>query len=345
MTTITSNNANYTNFNDYQAGNYEVANDCWGSGAESGITDWLTLNPATFPGGVTFDWNWPTVSASTWSPQAYPDMIYVHQWANGNGGGTGALYSNEVPDTLSNISTLTASYNVSLAGNTASTDVAFDIWLTSPGNHNLNWTTVGPETELMIFVHSPTAFGSGSGNFTAGGITNGSLSVGTQSNGSVNWQFVSVQAPQDMLSGTININAIFQTLVADGVLNANEQVSDIRFGSEVSGGAGSLTINSFNVNWQDGTTPPPPPPPTPTVSPSGTVVPNNSGGTITDSSLNLWTVTNGVVDENAHAAGYSANVTEIAYVTGLVYQENSSGHWWDWTGSTWASTSNPFHHH
>jgi hypothetical protein len=263
-------------------------------------------------------------------------MIYVHEWANGNGGGTGALYSNEVPDTLSNISALTATYNVSLAGNTTSTDVAFDIWLTSPGNHNLNWTTVGPETELMIFVHSPTAFGSGSGNFTAGGITNGSLSVGTQSNGSVNWQFVGVQAPQDMLSVTIDINAIFHTLVADGILNANEQVSDIRFGSEVSGGAGSLTINNFSVNWQDGTAPPPP-----TTSPSGTVVTNGSSNSIIDSHGNAWTIKSGVVDENGSPAGYSAHVAEIAYVNNLVYQENSAGNWWDWTGTTWAATSEP----
>jgi hypothetical protein len=31
-------------------------------------------------------------------------------------------------------------------------------------------------------------------------------------------------------SGTWQENAIFQTLIAQGVLNANEQVSDIRFG-------------------------------------------------------------------------------------------------------------------
>jgi hypothetical protein len=347
--TISTNYANYNNYVDYQSGNHEAENAWWGS-AGSAANEYFTLNTSTFPDGTTFNWNWPTVSASTWSPQAYPDEIYVNQWAtgteNGAGRSPGSLYANEVPTSLSNISALTATYNVSLSGNITSTDVLFDIWLTAPGSHNLNWTTVGPETEIEIFVHSPTAFGNTSGTFTAGGIVGGNVTVGSNTNGSVTWQTVGITTPSDMLSGTLDINAIFQTLIADCIINSSEQVSDIRLGSEVSGGAGSLTINDFSVNWQNSTSTTPPPPP-PTVSPSGTIVLNNSGGTITDSSFNLWTITNGVIDENGAAAGHTGHATEIAYVNSVIYEENTSDHWYDWTGKAWASTTDPFatHHH
>ena len=261
MTTITSNNANYSNYNDYQAGNYEAANDWWG-GAGNTSSEYFTLDTATFPAGTQFYWNWPTVSASTWSPQAYPDVIYVHQWANGNGGGTGALFSNEVPTSLSNLSTLTATYNVSLSGNTASSDVLFDLWLTAPGQSNdLNWVTAHPQTEVEIFIHSPTAFGSTSGNFTAGGIVDGNVTVGSNTNGTATWQTVGVTTASDMLSGTLDINAIFKALEANGTISSAEQISDIRLGSEVSGGAGSLAVNSFSVDWQNvGSTQIAPPP-------------------------------------------------------------------------------------
>jgi hypothetical protein len=455
MTTITSNYANYNNYNDYQSGNYQAENGWWGSAG--GSSEYFTVN-STFPNATTFNWDWP--SASNYGPVAFPSVTYVNQWAagteNGAGRSPGSLYANEVPTTISNISTLTATYNVSLGGNSTYNDVCFDIWLTAPGSHNLNWTTVGPETELMIMVQTPPSWGGTGGSFTAGGIVNGELQVQEGGNGSVNWQQDVVYTPQPMLSGTLDINAIMKQLVAMGDLNSNEQISNITFGSEVSGNTGSMTVNQFSVDWQNsGSTTPTPPTaiastvhdaenvaytfalsnfgysdpngttdalanikvtslPTsgtledngvavtagqtisaadissghltfmpvanslvassfnfsvtdtvnnltsttpaamtidisstvpPTVSPSGTIVQNNSSSHITDSAYNLWTVTNGIVDENSKPAGYSAHVTEIAYVSGLVYQENSSGHWWDWTGSTWASTSNPFHHH
>jgi hypothetical protein len=79
------------------------------------------------------------------------------------------------------------------------------------------------------------------------------------------------------------------------------------------------------------------PPPKPTPSPNDTVVLAGSASAITDASGNSWTLVNGVVDENGTAAGYSAGVTEIAYVNGTVWQENASSLWWSWTGTGWSS--------
>jgi hypothetical protein len=80
---------------------------------------------------------------------------------------------------------------------------------------------------------------------------------------------------------------------------------------------------------------------TPTVvsSPNGTTIP--SATQITDSSGNVWTVSGGVVYENAALAGYSSGVTLLLYDNNIIYQENAAGGWWSWNGSEWASSSDP----
>jgi hypothetical protein len=73
---------------------------------------------------------------------------------------------------------------------------------------------------------------------------------------------------------------------------------------------------------------------------NGTML-TSTTGQIVDSSLNRWSLKNGVVYEGTAPAGYSANVTSVLYFSGKVYQENSSGGWWVWNGSTWMASTNP----
>jgi len=75
------------------------------------------------------------------------------------------------------------------------------------------------------------------------------------------------------------------------------------------------------------------------VSVSGTKIP--SATRIIDSSGNTWTVSGGVIQENGALAGYSAAVTKLLYDNSTIYQENSAGGWWSWSGSTWVATSDP----
>jgi hypothetical protein len=86
-------------------------------------------------------------------------------------------------------------------------------------------------------------------------------------------------------------------------------------------------------------------------SPSGTVVTPGNGGFITDSKGDTFTLTSaGTVDMNNQPLGYTANVIEVAYVNGHVWQENSSGLWWEYQGnpsSPWTglgTSANPLPH-
>lgn len=74
-------------------------------------------------------------------------------------------------------------------------------------------------------------------------------------------------------------------------------------------------------------------------SPNGTTIP--SATKITDSSGKVWTVSGGVVYANGALVGYSKNVTLLLYDNNIIYQQNSAGGWWSWTGSTWQSTNDP----
>jgi hypothetical protein len=85
--------------------------------------------------------------------------------------------------------------------------------------------------------------------------------------------------------------------------------------------------------------PTPAPTPTPTPSPNDTAIKFGSAAAIVDASGNKWTVTsgqqvavNGVVDTT------TANVIEVAYVNGTIWQENASGLWWGETkpNASWA---------
>jgi uncharacterized membrane protein YgcG len=73
-----------------------------------------------------------------------------------------------------------------------------------------------------------------------------------------------------------------------------------------------------------------------TPSSNDTVITAGSGGSITDANGNVWTITtSGSIDIDSTPAGYSANVIELAYVNGNVWQENSSNLWWEWQNSSW----------
>ncbi|HBK05049.1 MAG TPA: hypothetical protein DDZ81_04210 [Acetobacteraceae bacterium] len=64
-----------------------------------------------------------------------------------------------------------------------------------------------------------------------------------------------------------------------------------------------------------------------------------SVASITDASGNQWTITaGGQVAVNGTTDTTTANVTELAYVNGSIWQENASNLWWDKTSPTasWA---------
>jgi hypothetical protein len=90
------------------------------------------------------------------------------------------------------------------------------------------------------------------------------------------------------------------------------------------------------------TTPAPTPTPAPKPSANDTVVKAGSSAALTDAQGNLWTLTGtGQVAVNGTADPTTANVTELAYVNGKVWQENTAQLWWSKSSPTdvWGPTN------
>jgi endoglucanase len=63
------------------------------------------------------------------------------------------------------------------------------------------------------------------------------------------------------------------------------------------------------------------------------------GPTICDSAGNTWSLNgDGTIELDGGQAPYSANVIELAYVDGVVWQENASNLWWEYQNGGWTPT-------
>jgi hypothetical protein len=72
-----------------------------------------------------------------------------------------------------------------------------------------------------------------------------------------------------------------------------------------------------------------------------TATDKNTSSAITDASGNTWKIVNGQVVVNGVVDKTTANVTHLAYVNGVVWQENTSDLWWSKTSpaASWAPPS------
>jgi hypothetical protein len=67
-------------------------------------------------------------------------------------------------------------------------------------------------------------------------------------------------------------------------------------------------------------------------------------GSIVDATGGVWTLKSGkglVVYLNDVAAGFSSNVKLLVYFGKVIFQQNTSGSWWNWINGTWAKAAAP----
>ncbi len=73
-----------------------------------------------------------------------------------------------------------------------------------------------------------------------------------------------------------------------------------------------------------------------TTSPNDSVI-TTVGPTLCDAAGNTWALTSaGTITVNGVAAGYSSSVIELAFVSGSIWQENSSRLWWQYINGNWS---------
>jgi hypothetical protein len=155
-----------------------------------------------------------------------------------------------------------------------------------------------------------TALGSHASGQTQKFILNGTFGTGTHS--------VAVTFLNDAWGGTATTD---RNLYVDGVSYRGADTSQST--SLYSAGAATFSVSG---GTNPGTTP--------TRSPEDTVITAASTQGITDAKGNVWTIKGGQVAVNGVADATTANVKELAFVKGKVWQENTANLWWAKTAPT-----------
>ena len=202
-----------------------------------------TYNPSDLQQGTQFDWSFPDATSSI--PLAFPNIKYgVDPLSSGTSGPqTNATF----PIQISQLSTFSVNYNVSISGDTKGFAVGLELWITSqPNGGNQSITN-----QVMVWVHEGAFSPQGQliSSYTdpgdaviSGGIWN--RTVHTDKGG--NWQYTTLVTNTGQLSGQVDVTALLGELESLHIVSSSSYVADVELGSEVAFGQGSMTVNSLS---------------------------------------------------------------------------------------------------
>ncbi len=226
-------------------GPYWALNGTWNTGGLVNGTDYtesLTMADATSPNNnTTITWSFPNTPAPGYV-YSYPAVVY------GDYGSMPAPANNVAAEQINNIKTLTLSQNVSLTGDPNQYDAMYDGFLTSTPDGALSTA----QHELEVYVHTPDYVSRWIQNLPQQSFTdsNGMKWIIAENTGANPPMIIFAPASfQDLTNNTIDLKGLLQAAAADGMISGNEYFDGIALGNEPAQGSGSMTINSFSVNY------------------------------------------------------------------------------------------------
>ena len=232
----------------FNANPWTVISNAWNVGSMlhgRDYTQQITYDAANPNEGVVATWSFPARSGPNLTVLSYPALEYGASPWNATIAGS----ESKLPIKISDIQSLVFNYDMTIGGDKAGFNVAYDLWLTDTSGGDGNHVT----HEIMIWVH--TGEGGPAGSLVSSysdDLFTGSLyttrMTDAASTNAHSWQYVAFQAQGDDLSGQIDFAAMLTKLKQLGIVSGNEYLADIELGSEINYGAGSFTINYLDVN-------------------------------------------------------------------------------------------------
>jgi len=209
------------------------------------FTQTITMEPEHFPGGTVIKWSWPDTPAPA-NVYSYPMLVY------GTYAGLRAPITNVAAKQINDIDTLRLSHNLSIDGNTGQFAVMYDGYLSKvpvPGTDSSNSIF-----EIEVHCHTPHYF--------SGWLDHGHPKYSFTDSQGTRWSIfdnpdakahmiVFVRADYgDLLDYTVDMKELLLAAKSHGLLTGNEYWVGTGLGVEPQMGFGSLTVNSFSVDYR-----------------------------------------------------------------------------------------------
>ncbi|WP_224362959.1 GH12 family glycosyl hydrolase domain-containing protein [Hyalangium versicolor] len=226
------------------AGSYAVHNNQWGRAGVSGPYSQCVAN-----GGVTADgsvsarwtWTWPEGPNDI---KAYPAIVF------GQKPGYPPTPNTNLPILVDAISQVTSSWSTQ-SSYTGTGQLTFDLFLTRDADRYPTFNDTPITHEIMIAVEPYNGYGLDRNPawFVEEITINGVLykTYKAEGFGVQGWRFLVFQMQTPMMSGSLDLQPLFDYLRARGFIQGNEYLSSIEFGSEVHQGTGDVTVDSFKA--------------------------------------------------------------------------------------------------
>jgi hypothetical protein len=221
----------------FARGDFRIENNVWNQGDLVNGRDYtqtISYDPKHLTSELKFAWDWPKTDHLL----AFPEIEAGYKpWSET---GSAALTTR-----ISKMQAMDVSFNYDIGGDTSRFNVGFDMWLTSKPDGNSNSIT----TEISIWTHRGDIDPEGEkvGTYRDGEFQ-GQIWVddnfGHAGDGQT-WRYVTIRSKGDVLNGTLDVDHLFDTLLARKLVNDSDYFNGYEFGAQLTGGKGSLTIHSL----------------------------------------------------------------------------------------------------
>lgn len=304
------------------AGAYSVENNQWGASDRTGRQG--VSIAALADGGVTatLQWQWSTGASEV---AAYPAVLYGRKpgWMEGTA-------QDVLPARIASLSKLTSDY-ATTSTVTGKGQLAYDLWVV-PTDQAVSGFNAAPKVaEIMVCLDPFGGYGLDRNPawYQEDATIAGKIwKVYRAENFAGGWRFLVFQAPESRPAGTIDFIPFLTYLRGKGWLTGQEYITSVELGVEPTEGAGTTVISRFSVSAEvAGVVSPPEPAPVP-ADPPGSFRWRDKLVTLSPTGQILF---DGVLtQENAKTLGV---VEALQGPDGLLWQKNSAGEVYRWTGS------------
>lgn len=228
----------------FSQGDFRIENNVWNKGDlvnGKNYTQTISYDPRHLTSELKFAWDWPKTDHLL----AFPEIEAGYKpWSEAG--------ADTLTTRISKLQALDVSFDYDIGGDKTLFNVGFDMWLTSKPEAGSKSIT----TEISVWTHNGDIDPEGEkvGSYRDGKFR-GEIWVDDNfghAGDSQTWRYVTIRSKGDVLDGALDLDHLYDTLVAKKLVNSADYFNGYEFGAQLTGGKGSLTIHSIEHEFSAG---------------------------------------------------------------------------------------------